>query len=67
MLDLKFSFMYIYFNGLLRIALTFFKLDLWSPGEVFIPIISIKGINQIKKGNCKKKKVLCIQKDLIYF
>ena len=38
-------------------APTFLKLDLLSPGGGgFIPIISIKGINLIKKGNCKKKK-----------
>ena len=29
---------------------TFLKLDSWSPGVGFIPIISTKGINQIKKG-----------------
>ena len=43
------------FLGSLGIALTLLKLDSWSPGADFIPIISIKGINQIKKGNCKKK------------
>ena len=32
------------------IAPTFLKLDSWSPGAGFIPIISTKGINQIKKG-----------------
>ena len=32
------------------IAPTFINLDLWSPGAGFIPIISTKGINQIKKG-----------------
>ena len=50
------------------IAPTFLKLDLWSPGVGFIPIIiiSTKGINQIKKKNYKKK-VLCILKDLIHF
>ena len=33
---------------------TFLKLDSWSPGAGFIPIISTKGINQIKKKkNCK--------------
>ena len=47
------------------IAPIFFKLDSWLPGAGFIPIISIIK-NQIKKGNCKKKK-LCIQKDLLYF
>ena len=30
-------------------APTFLKFDLWSPGAGFIPIISTKGINQIKK------------------
>ena len=33
----------------------FLKLDLWSPRAGFIPIISSKEINQIRKGNCKKK------------
>ena len=32
------------------ISPTFLKLDTWSPGAVFIPNISTKGINQIKKG-----------------
>ena len=32
------------------IALTFLKLDSWSPGAGFIPIISTMGIKQIKKG-----------------
>ena len=32
------------------IAPTFLELDLWSPGAGFIPIISTKVINQIKKG-----------------
>ena len=53
--------------GLLGIAPTFLKLVLWSPGAGFIPIISTKRINQKKKENCKKKKVLYIQKDLLYF
>ena len=35
----------------------FLKLDSWSPGAGSIHIISTKGINQIKKGNCKKKKL----------
>ena len=48
-----------------RIASTFLKLDLWSAGAGFIPIISTKGIN---KGKLEEKnKVLCIQKDLIHF
>ena len=33
------------------VAHTFLKLDWWSPGAGFIPIIFTKGINQIKKGN----------------
>ena len=37
------------------IAPTFLKLDSWSPGAGFIPIISTKGINQIKKGKLLKK------------
>ena len=40
------------------IAPTFLKLDSCSPGAGFIPIISTKGINQIKKGNCKKKNFM---------
>ena len=42
----------LYLHG---IAPTFLKLDSWSPGMKFIPIISTKGKNQIKKENCKKK------------
>ena len=30
----------------------FLKIDAWSPRVGFILIISTKGINQIKKGNC---------------
>ena len=43
------------------------QLDSRSPGPGFIPIISTKGKNQIKKGNCKKKIkfYMYIQKDLI--
>ena len=37
------------------ISLAFKKLDSWSPGTGFIPILSTKEINHIKKGNCKKK------------
>ena len=37
------------------IAPNFLKLDSWSKGAGFIPILSTKGINQIKKRNCKKK------------
>ena len=33
----------------LNIAPPFLKLDQWSPGAGFLPIISIKGIYQIKK------------------
>ena len=36
--------------GLCGIAPTFLKLDSWSPWAGYIPIISTKGINQIKKG-----------------
>ena len=46
----------IYTKDSLGIAPTFLNFDSWSPGAGFIPIISTKGINQIKKGNCKKKK-----------
>ena len=42
-------------NGSLGIAPTFLKFDSWLPGAGFIPIISIIEINQIKKGNYKKK------------
>ena len=35
-------------------------------GGVFIPIISTKGINQIKKGNCKKKKEFYAYKKMYY-
>ena len=35
--------------GSLGIATTFLKLDSWSPGAGFIPIISTKEINQIKE------------------
>ena len=34
---------------------TFLKLDLWLPGASFIPIISTKGINQIKIGKLQEK------------
>ena len=37
------------------IAPTFLKLDSWSPGAGFIPIISTKGINPIKKGKLWEK------------
>ena len=39
------------------IAPTFLKLDSWSPGAGFIPIISTKGINQKKKGILLEKKL----------
>ena len=40
------------------IAPIFLKFDLLSPGAVFISIISIKGINQIKKGKFKEKRFM---------
>ena len=40
------------------VAPTFF--DSWSPGAGFIPIISTKGINQIKKGKSMHTKRLYI-------
>ena len=48
------------------IASTFLKLDLWWPGAGFIPIISTEGINQIKKGYCKKKKKFYAHKNIYY-
>ena len=39
---------------------TFFKLDSWSPGAGFIPIITFNILNYIKE----KKSVLCIKKHL---
>ena len=36
---------------------TFCKLDSWSPGAGFIPIISTKVINQINKGKLFKNKL----------
>ena len=53
--------------GSLGIAPTLSKFDSWSPGAGFIPIISINGINQIKKGNCKKKKNFIHTKRFIIF
>ena len=41
--------------GSFGIAPTFIKLDAWSLGAGFIPIISTKGINQIKKGKLLEK------------
>ena len=38
------------------IASIFLKLDLWSPVAGFIPNISTKGINQIKKKIVRKEK-----------
>ena len=38
-----------------RMVPTFLKLDSWSPGAGFVPIIFTKGINQMKKGNCKRE------------
>ena len=44
-----------------RIAPTFLNLEWWSPGAGFIPIISTKGINQIKKEKFYTyKKILYI-------
>ena len=48
------------------IAPTVLKLDSWSPGLGFIPILSTKGINQIKKGNCKKKNEFYAFKKIYY-
>ena len=36
---------------------TFLKFDSWSPGADFIPIISTKGINQLKKLTFYKRWV----------
>ena len=42
---------------------TFLKLDSWSPGAGFIPIITSNTLNYIKKKRIQEKKtVLCIQK-----
>ena len=44
---------------------TFLKLDSWSPGVGFIPIITSNALNWIKKERMqdkKKKKKLCRQK-----
>ena len=49
-----------------RIAPTFLKLDSWSLGTGFIPIISTKGINKIKKGNSKKKNMFYAYKKICY-
>ena len=45
----------MFFLGDPGIAPFFLKFNFWSPGAGFIPIISTKKINQIKKGNGKKK------------
>ena len=37
------------------IALTILNLDSWLPGAGFVPILSTKGINQIKKGKMEEK------------
>ena len=52
-----------------RIAPTFLKLDSWSSGAGFIPIISTKGRNQIEKGNYKKRKFffIHIKRFIIFF
>ena len=44
----------------------FIKIDSWSPGFGFIPVISTKGINQIKKENCKKNYSIHFKKIYIY-
>ena len=49
------------------IAPTSLKLDSWSSGAGFIPFISTKGIHQIKKGNCTKKKKIMHTKRFITF
>ena len=41
---------------------TFLKLDSWSPRAGFIPIMSTKEINQIKKGKCRGKKCFAYKK-----
>ena len=43
------------FHGSRGIAPTFLKLDSWSTGAGFIPIISTKGINQIERKIVRKK------------
>ena len=47
----------IQFAGSLGIAPTFLKLDSFSPGAGFNPIISTKGINRIRERKKFKKKV----------
>ena len=49
------------------ISPTFLKFDLWLHGAAFIPIIFTKGINQIKKENCKKKLSFIYTKRFIIF
>ena len=39
------------------IALTFLKLHVRLPGAGFIPIITTKGINQIKEGKIARRKL----------
>ena len=40
---------------------TFLKLDSWSPGAGFIPIITSNALNKIKEKRIQEKKsVLCI-------
>ena len=53
-------------KGLLGIGPTFLKLDSRSPEVGFVPIISTKGINEIKKGNCKKKTKFHEYKKIYY-
>ena len=49
------------------IARTFLKLDSWSPGAGFIPIISTKGIDQIKKEKLQEKGFMHIKKFNTFF
>ena len=48
---------------------TFLKLDSWSPGAGFIPIITSNVLNKIPKEKKiqEKKSVLCIQKNIMQF
>ena len=45
------------------IAPTFLKFDSWLPRAGFIPIISTKRINQIKKGKFVTKSLIHFLKD----
>ena len=46
-------------SGSLGIAPTFLRLDLWSLGAGFIPIISTKGIKSDKERKIVKKVKFC--------